>query len=439
MNASDANAARQFALRSRMVRLGAALLIALMVYLLYDWYHSEVTRLLGLGNRVADTLGVLLLLFAFTGLRHLISLACFRDPHFGMQKAIEDPRPHCPSNKVCKRVALPELNEIEPFNRILVSQLQSVTEQTEKAAFDITTRLHTIDDVVGDLQRFVSEAACEATGSVSESEAKAAGNTALIERLGSFIHQRLTAAEQDAKSNAEAVSKAKSLQSLLELVRKIAGQTNLLALNAAIEAARAGEAGRGFAVVADEVRKLSHETEAAVKKIDEGIAAVMSIIENQFNDKIIHSQVDDERQTLESFAEQLSALGSSYEQFAYREKEMLERISASSDRLSEMFMETLASVQFQDITRQQIRQVIEGIEHIDSHTQSVAGVIRNAEDYAEAPPPIKPLKETFDGLYSAYVMDHQRDVHRHVLVDGKARKSQPAVARAATASNIELF
>ena len=439
MTAGDANKSQQFAFRSRMVRLGAAALIALTVFVLHDWYRRDVTGLWGLGDRVLDTLGVLLLLAAFTGLRHVISFAFFRDSNFGMQKVIEDPRPYCPSNKVCKRVALPELNEIEPFNRILVGQLNSVTEQTEKAAFDITTRLHTIDEVVTDLQRFVSEASNEAAGSVAESEAKVAGNTALIKRLDSFIRERITAAEQDAKSNAEAVSKAKSLQALLELVRKIAGQTNLLALNAAIEAARAGEAGRGFAVVADEVRKLSHETEVAVKKIDEGILAVTQIIENQFNDKIIHSQVDDERQTLETFAEQLGALGNSYEQFALREKEMLGRISASSDRLGAMFIETLASVQFQDITRQQITQVIEGITHIDAHTQTVAGVIKNAEDYADTPPQIKPLKAEFDRLYSSYVMDHQRDVHRHALGKAMPHRRPSDAGIVPVANNVELF
>ncbi|QHF01834.1 HAMP domain-containing protein [Pseudomonas asturiensis] len=130
---------------------------------------------------------------------------------------------------------------------------------------------------VNQMSQAAVEVAGNASNTVSESEAStqaaAQGQVKLSATISSI--KELTENVLDSSHQAEGLAeRTQSISSILDVIRAIANQTNLLALNAAIEAARAGEAGRGFAVVADEVRSLAQRTSASTTEIEGLISGV---------------------------------------------------------------------------------------------------------------------------------------------------------------------
>lgn len=400
-------------LRRSLLMLGAiALATGITVLLLNDWFNGSFLPMLGIPQPLGNAVGSVMIVFAaYVGVR-LVSLAVFRDNAFGQAITLDQLQHNREQGaQVCHEIA-GELRGVPAFSDVLRKQLDSVVQQTEQAAYDISERLQTIDSVVDRLNTFVTERSNESTEMVHSSESRIANNQALIQRMQAYIDHRIVEARQDQERVAQVVDEARSLESLTKLIKDIAAQTNLLALNAAIEAARAGEAGRGFAVVADEVRKLSTETEKAVQSINLGIQGVASTIETQLKEKLAATDLDQERDALGQFAGQLAELGQSYEDILRAQSSAMETVRESSNELASMFMDALASVQFQDVTRQQIEHTAGALTRLDQHLGVLAERLEQRDNPSFS---YTPLTAHLDEIYGRYVMAQQRRTHDEAI------------------------
>jgi methyl-accepting chemotaxis protein len=237
-------------------------------------------------------------------------------------------------------------------------ELSAVTEQTsagvnnQKVETDqVATAMHQMTATVQEVARNAeeaSEAAVAADQQAREGDKVVNEAIAQIERLASEMGHS-TAAMGELKRESDKIG------SVLDVIKSVAQQTNLLALNAAIEAARAGEAGRGFAVVADEVRSLAQRTQKSTEEIAQLIVGL------QGGTQQVASALDSSRDLTDSSVELTRSAGSA-----------LENITRTVSAIQAMNQQIAAAAEQQSATADEINRSVLNVRDVSEQTSAAS-------------------------------------------------------------------
>ena len=237
-------------------------------------------------------------------------------------------------------------------------EMSAVTDQTTRTVNEQRSQTGQVATAMSEMTATVQEVAgniAQTADSAREADTQTQEGAQVVQQAVEKINTLAQQIEYSAQTIAEEEQNSKAISAVLDVIRGITEQTNLLALNAAIEAARAGEQGRGFAVVADEVRILAGRTQQSTEEINEMIEKLQAGSRRAV-------EVMDQSREQSQFAVE----------YAARSGEALRTISDAVQKINQMSAQIASAAEEQRAVSEEINRNIVAINDMSSETASGA-------------------------------------------------------------------
>jgi len=263
------------------------------------------------------------------------------------------------------------VDSVSEISDHLKSQIEQSTRGAEEQADRVGSTATAMTEMSATVQEVAVNASAAAT-TVEEARKMADNGAEVVLRAVEGIGQVSTQAQNLMEDMQTLGKQAESIGAIMNVINDIADQTNLLALNAAIEAARAGEAGRGFAVVADEVRKLAEKTMSATSDVGNAISNIQQ----------------GTRKNIENTVQSVETIDLVTEE-ANRSKESLHHIVSLVNDVTAQVQSIASAAEQQSVTSEEIDRSLTDINEIANQTSNA--MVSSSEVVAQLTEEVKTL------------------------------------------------
>ncbi|MFC4157881.1 methyl-accepting chemotaxis protein [Chitinimonas lacunae] len=302
--------------------------------------------------------------------------------------------------------------------RLAGAHVEEVCQQTETAALSIGEQMSRLSQATSALRQVVNKGQDDVSAMRRDDQQVRQATHSTISLIQDYADRRKKQIVADQAIAADVAGEVNRLNQVVTEISEVAKQINLIALNAAIEAARAGDAGRGFSVVADEVRKLANQTAGLARTVSEQIGRVGTALTGELIPRFRALDDGEEMSHFQQARQQMDSLHEGLAQATHLAELAANEVAEQHGLIQGRMMDTLDALQFQDIVRQQLHCVLAEIDEVSSRLTALGrGTACNCDS----------VPEEVESVKSRYVMQRQFETHARANGETTQAAQTPAI------------